>query len=270
MSSSEKTKNEEKSSKIEPKSIFREYFESLVTTLVMALFGMTFIIQAVTVPTGSMQNTIMINDYFLVNKFIFAPKSDYLPFLPQRDIVRGDIVVFKYPGYRDGLKHDDPPAYQTNYIKRVIGLPGETVEFKDNQVYINGVLLPEHRLVTPDPHSQTKSNKNVTDVEPQKPEDKWSVTYWERSMAMVKEGNSVVDKDMKYGVANGKMQVPENQYFVMGDNRNNSQDSRYWGFVPRELIIGQALFVYFSCEGGTSFGSCITNPRFSRLGHVIQ
>ncbi len=269
MSSSEKTKLEEKSSKIEPKSIFREYFESLVTTLVMALFGMTFIIQAVTVPTGSMQNTIMINDYFLVNKFVFAPKSSYLPFLPQRDIVRGDIVVFKYPGYRDGLKHDDPPAYQTNYIKRVIGLPGETVEFKDNKVYINGTLLPEHRLVSPDPRVDTTSIK-ANELEPKKADEKWSVTYSDYSMEIIKDGKSVIDKDMKYGIANGKMQVPENQYFVMGDNRNNSLDSRYWGFVPRELIIGQALFVYWSCDGSNGTGSCMTSPRFSRIGHVIQ
>jgi signal peptidase I len=267
MSSSDKTKKEEKSSKIEPKSIFREYFESLVTTLVMALFGMTFIIQAVTVPTGSMQNTIMINDYFLVNKFIFAPKSEYLPFLPQRDIVRGDIVVFKYPGFRDGTKERVTP-YQTNYIKRVIGLPGENVEFKDNQVFINGTLLPEHRLVSEDPGSNYKANV-TTELEPRKPEDKWSVTYSQDSIDMVKAGQSVT-RGMKFGVAGGKMQVPENQYLVMGDNRNNSEDGRFWGFVPRELIIGQALFVYFSCEGNDSFGNCIKNPRFSRLGHVIQ
>src|SRR3954451_15132951 len=81
-----------------PKSIFREYFESFVVTLVMALFGMTFILQAVTVPTGSMQNTILIGDYLLVNKFIFTPGGHELPFLPQREIKRGDIIVFKYPG----------------------------------------------------------------------------------------------------------------------------------------------------------------------------
>jgi signal peptidase I len=267
MSSSEKTKTEEKSSKIEPKSIFREYFESLVTTLVMALFGMTFIIQAVTVPTGSMQNTIMINDYFLVNKFIFAPKSAYLPFLPQRDIERGDIVVFKYPGFRDGTKERVTP-YQTNYIKRVIGLPGETVEFKDNQVFINGNLLPEHRLVSEDPGVSTTSIE-TTELAPRKPDEKWSVTYDQSTMDAIKEGQSVT-RGMKYGVAGGKTQVPENQYFVMGDNRNNSEDGRFWGFVPRELIIGQALFVYWSCDGSETMGSCITSPRLRRLGHVIQ
>jgi signal peptidase I len=269
MSSSEKTTAEEKSSKQEPKSIFREYFESLVTTLVMALFGMTFIIQAVTVPTGSMQNTIMINDYFLVNKFIFSPKSSFLPFLPQRDIERGDIVVFKYPGFRDGkTNHGDPPAYQTNYIKRVIGLPGEKVEFKDNQVFIDGKLLPEHRLVSPDPRSATTSI-TANEIEPKKPDEKWSVTYSQNSMDEIADKQSVTEQ-MKYGVAGGKMEVPENNYLVMGDNRDNSTDGRFWGFLPRELIVGQALFVYWSCEGSDKTGSCLTSPRLSRIGHIIQ
>src|SRR5580765_378600 len=126
-----------------PKSTFREYFESFTVTLVLALFGMTFIIQAVTVPTGSMQNTILIGDYLLVNKFIFNPGGNPLPFLPMRDIKRGDIIVFKYPGNKvnprmDSMRNPPLQAYQLNYVKRVIGLPGETVEFRDNNVYING------------------------------------------------------------------------------------------------------------------------------------
>src|SRR4051812_10274462 len=135
-----------------PKSTAREYFESFVITLVMALFGMTFILQAVTVPTGSMQNTILVGDYLLVNKFIFTPGGHELPFLPQREIQRGDIIVFKYPGNKVHPEMDrrrNPPIipYQINYVKRVIGLPGETVEFKNDQVFINGQLLPEHRIV---------------------------------------------------------------------------------------------------------------------------
>ena len=133
-----------------PKSTFREYFESLVVTLIMALFGMTFILQAVTVPTGSMQNTILVGDYLLVNKFIFSPGGGSLPFLPQREIQRGDIIVFKYPGNKvhpDNDRRRNPPIipYQINYVKRVIGLPCETVEFRNNQVFVNGQLLPEHR-----------------------------------------------------------------------------------------------------------------------------
>src|SRR6059058_3467248 len=110
-----------------PRSVAREYFESLVVTAIMALFGMTFVVQAVKVPTGSMQNTILIGDHLLVNKFIFAP-GPRLPFLPQREIRRGDIIVFKYPGNpknQEGDMRPDNLPYKTNYVKRVIGLPGD-------------------------------------------------------------------------------------------------------------------------------------------------
>src|SRR3954451_17763311 len=154
MSTEEKTteKNSEKKPAGPPKSTAREYFESFVVTLIMAIFGMTFILQAVTVPTGSMQNTIMIGDYLLVNKFIFTPGGHELPFLPQREIQRGDIIVFKYPGNKkhpeSDLRHGSSAIpYQVNYVKRVIGLPGETVEFRDNRVYINGELLAENRML---------------------------------------------------------------------------------------------------------------------------
>src|SRR3954470_22956910 len=131
-------------------SVFREYFESLVVTAVMALFGMTFVVQAVKVPTGSMQNTILIGDHLLVNKFIFAP-GPVLPFLPQREIRRGDIIVFKYPGKFASEQFltknvSDTEPFKTNYVKRVIGLPGDHVEVRGTDVYINGQLLPEHKV----------------------------------------------------------------------------------------------------------------------------
>src|SRR3982750_2426548 len=120
-----------------PKSVWREYFESAVVTVIMALFGMTFIVQAVKVPTGSMENTITIGDHLLVNKFIFAPGPP-LPFLPQREIERGDVIVFKYPGNpnnKAGDQKEDNIPYKTNYVKRVIGLPGDTVEVRGDNVY---------------------------------------------------------------------------------------------------------------------------------------
>jgi signal peptidase I len=261
------------SKKLEPKSIFREYFESLVTTLVMAIFGMTFVVQAVTVPTGSMQNTILIDDFFLVNKFIFPPENNPLPFMPQRNIERGDIIVFKYPGFRDGRRvvDEQAPPYISNYIKRVIGLPGETVEFKDNQVFIDGQLLPEHRLVTED--KGYEAEMKTTEVAPKQPNESYSVVYSKESMEAVKNGIDVVSRGMKFGVKGGQMVVPENQYLVMGDNRDNSTDGRFWGFVPRELVIGRALFTYFSCDrelGEGSRGGCFANIRFNRIGKVIQ
>ena len=259
-----------------PKSTAREYFESFTVTLIMAIFGMTFILQAVTVPTGSMQNTILVGDYLLVNKFIFTPGGHELPFLPQREIQRGDIIVFKYPGNKVHPESDrrrNPPIipYQINYVKRVIGLPGETVEFRNNQVYINGELLPEHRIIGDS--ADEESALETQDVEPRKPEDKWDVFYSERSTAMANAGRLPPDRDREFGVP-GKIEVvPPNQFFVMGDSRDSSEDSRYWGFVPRELIIGRAMFVYWSCDRGASNGDffgCITHPRLSRIGTLIR
>jgi signal peptidase I len=258
-----------------PKSIAREYFESFVVTLVMAIFGMTFILQAVTVPTGSMQNTILIGDYLLVNKFIFAPGGKPLPFLPQREIVRGDIIVFKYPGNKIHPKNDSSRGivpYQINYVKRVIGLPGETVEFRNNQVFINGQLLPEHRIIGD--ADDNESALETREFEQREANENYSVYYSENTMSNVQAGNNLPrPRDAEFGFQGKTMVIPEDQFFVMGDSRDNSEDSRYWGFVPRDLIIGRAMFVYWSCDRGASDGSmlgCITNPRLNRIGKMIK
>ena len=154
------------------KSVPREYFESLVVTLIMALFGMTFIVQAVKVPTGSMKNTIYIGDQLLVNKFIFGPDSILkLPLFPHRNIHRGDVIVFKYPR--------DP---KTNYVKRVIALPGETVEFnpQTNRVYIDGKELPERRVTVKEqsPNDAGPLDIVASDENPQGAE--WTAYYYER------------------------------------------------------------------------------------------
>src|SRR6266478_7786448 len=133
-----------------PKTVIREYFESAVVTVIMALFGMTFIVQAVKVPTGSMQNTITIGDHLLVNKFIFGPGPRF-SLLPQREIERGDIIVFKYPGNPNNPLDDERPdniPFKTNYVKRVIGLPGDHIEVREKLVYVNGRPLPEHQIIS--------------------------------------------------------------------------------------------------------------------------
>ena len=259
-----------------PKSTFREYFESFVVTLVMAIFGMTFILQAVTVPTGSMQNTILIGDYLLVNKFIFTPGGGSLPFLPQRDIERGDIIVFKYPGNKLHPENDrahgaSATPYQVNYVKRVIGLPGDKVEFRDDQVFVNDQLLPEHRIIG-DADNNLSALETKEFEEPREGE-KYSVYYSQESMDMVKAGRPMTRRGYEFGVAGKTTTVPPNSFFVMGDSRDNSEDSRYWGFVPRELIVGRAMFVYWSCDRGASNGDffgCITHPRLSRIGHFVK
>jgi signal peptidase I len=257
-----------------PKTVWREYFESAVVTVIMALFGMTFIVQAVKVPTGSMQNTITIGDHLLVNKFIFAP-GESLPFLPQREIKRGDIIVFKYPGNpydprRDYERPDNRPIL-TNYVKRVIGLPGDRIRIQGKNVIVNDKVIPEHRIEALD-HNR-KDPLEIVNSPERKTDEPYDVYY----------RPGAEDDDNDYDVfqheGNGKeITVPAASYFVMGDNRNNSEDSRYWGFVPRDLVIGRAMFVYWSYDESAPssmgpFGvvtDFFKNTRWSRTGTLVK
>jgi signal peptidase I len=187
------------------KSTAREYFESIAIAVILALFIRTFVVQAFKIPTGSMENNLLIGDHLLVNKFVFGPRATGLEeaILPMREIGRGDVVVFKFP--------QEP---ERDFIKRVIGLPGETLELKHKKVYVNGTPLDEpyvHFLVPPSA-----------------------------------EGQEVAPFDLRESY--GPVTVPEGQYFVMGDNRDNSQDSRWWGYLPRDLVKGKALMIYWSFE----------------------
>jgi signal peptidase I len=255
-----------------PKSVWREYFESAVVTVIMALFGMTFIVQAVKVPTGSMQNTIIVGDHLLVNKFIFAPGPP-LPFLPMREIERGDIIVFKYPGNKIDPRRDeiDPnnTPYKTNYVKRVVGLPGDKIEVRDNQVLINGQPLPEHRVTV----AAVKNEKAPLVPEnepPRKPDELYSVYYY--------RDTSAADSSFHFAVNGEPYTVPAASYFVMGDSRDNSSDSRAWGVVPRQLVIGRAMFVYWSYDESAPQSEGIigkiedffTNTRWDRTGTMVK
>lgn len=246
-----------------PKSIMREYFESAVVTVIMALYGMTFIVQAVKVPTGSMQNTILVGDHLLVNKFIFAP-GPHVPFLPQREIRRGDIIVFKYPGNKNNPSGDieqNSPPFVTNYVKRVVGLPGERVEVKGASVFINGELLPEHRVFAED--GDQRAPLFIPYDKPLAANELYR-TYWSSTPVHSSEASD-----------EASVTVPPGHYFVMGDNRDNSADSRVWGFVPRDLVIGRAMFVYWSFdESADSKGNLLMDflyhTRWSRTGTMIK
>ncbi|MFS8087064.1 MAG: signal peptidase I [Acidobacteriota bacterium] len=256
-----------------PKSVIREYFESAVVTVIMALFGMTFIVQAVKVPTGSMQNTITVGDHLLVNKFIFAP-GPRLPFLPQREIRRGDIIVFKYPGNPNDPERDkqeDNIPYKVNYVKRVIGLPGDRVEVKGLHVYINGQILPEHIIVAENVND--KAPLKIVEETPRQGNEPYDVYYFKTRVDAARQGSEPIDPDFHYAVNGKAAKIPENSYFVMGDDRNNSLDSRAWGFVPRDLIIGRAMFVYWSYDETREFTNPIdffTNTRWSRTGTMVK
>jgi signal peptidase I len=257
-----------------PKTIFREYFESAVVTVIMALFGMTFIVQAVKVPTGSMQNTITVGDHLLVNKFIFAPGPSF-PLLPQREIRRGDIIVFKYPGNPHNPERDqqeDNIPYKVNYVKRVIGLPGDTVEVRGLQVLINGQPLPEHVIVARNVNE--KAPLEIIEDTPRQGNEKHDVYYFEDTVEAARSGQKVSASGDFFFAVNGKpAKVPDNSYFVMGDDRDNSLDSRAWGFVPRDLVIGRAMFVYWSYKETEPFATPIdffTNTRWSRTGTMVR
>jgi signal peptidase I len=189
------------------KSALREYFEAMVTAVILAFFIRTFIVQAFKIPTGSMENNLLIGDHLLVNKFVFGPTATGLEraLLPVGTIKRGDVIVFKYPVQPD-----------RDLIKRVIGLPGETLEVREKKVYINGKLLDEpyvHYLDTAGGPSDL---------------------------------HEITSSDVREHF--GPVTVPDDQYFMMGDNRDNSADSRYWGFLKRDLVKGKALIIYWSYE----------------------
>ncbi len=192
------------------KSTVREYFESIVIAVILALFVRTWVVQAFKIPTGSMENNLLIGDHLLVNKFVFGPATNPVArtVLPVRDVRRGDVVVFKYP--------DQPDR---DFIKRVIGLPGETLELRNKKVYIDGQPLDE-------PY----------------------VHFLEPASVGQEPAHEVTSFDVRERY--GPVTVPVGQYFVMGDNRDNSQDSRYWGFLPREYVKGRALMIYWSYESG--------------------
>ena len=208
------------------KSSTRDTFESLVVTVILAIFGTTFVLQAFKIPTGSMENTLLIGDHLLVNKFAFAYDSGFLSrLLPYREIHRDDIIVFKFPPSEDQTEPGE------HFVKRVIGLPGDRIRIFHRQVLVNGQPVSEPFVH----HTYQDQLRPGDDFPPPGAEYlRGATAAWSAEM-----GNSIRD---------GELVVPPGSYFALGDNREQSWDSRFWGFVPRGLISGRPLLVYWSFE----------------------
>jgi signal peptidase I len=191
--------------------------QSLAVTVVIALFVITFLIQAFQIPSQSMENTLLIGDYLLVDKVSYGHGGIWGEILPYSRIQRGHIIVFRYPVHP-----------QQHFVKRVIAVPGDHVRVIDRHVVVNGVLMNESYVIHTRPdRDHFRDDFPYLDIPGADTEPRW----WE---------------DLPKLVHNGELVVPPGKYFVMGDNRDESQDSRYWGFVPRENIIGRPLLIYWS------------------------
>ena len=199
----------------------RDFIHEWSLNILILLFGTTTLVQAFIVPTGSMESTVLIGDHLLVDKLSYAPAgpiSKYL--LPYTEPKRGDVIVFRYP-----------MDIRQNFVKRVIGVPGDHIHIVDKVVYVNGKPLTE-------PYTQ-HIDQNVEPYRDNFPSQPYGPVV-DRAQQM-----------LAANVTNGELVVTADNYFAMGDNRENSLDSRYWGFVPRENIIGKPLVIFWSYDAPT-------------------
>ena len=209
---------------------------SLVSMIIIALFVLTFVLQPFRIPSESMERTLLVGDFLLVNKAIYAPPGRFPWLLPYRNPRRGDVVVFRFPL--------DPEDY---VVKRVIGLPGDRIHLEHGVVYRNGEALREpYAVFEPAYRDSFRDNFPVGAYSDPGVDIRW----W---------------RTLRADVQNGEIAVPPGNYFVMGDNRNHSRDSRYWGFVPRSAILGRPFLIYFSLrEPSTTDLAPLPDDR---LGH---
>lgn len=216
--------------------------QSVAGTVAIAVFVVTFLAQAFTIPSESMEQTLLIGDYLLVDKLCYGEGGIWSPLLPYRKIRRGDVVVFHYPVN---------PAQ--HFVKRVVGLPGDRVRLVNKRVFINGVPQDERYV-----QFITNVRNPYRDDFPRVDSPDYGVdARWWKEMPKLVEDHQLI--------------VPEDHYFVLGDNRDDSQDSRYWGFVPRENIIGRPLLIYWSSDTSDNdlSGSPTPGDKLYHLAYAV-
>ena len=211
---------EEKAAKAEKKKETPpEFIASMAVVLVVGLFIITFCMQAFEIPSSSMENTLLIGDHVFVDRDTLGPKTKWMPLIPYRSIQRHDIVVFLSPA--------EPGLY---VVKRIVGIPGDRIHLRDNEVYVNGQKQDEPYVIHNGSMNPYRDNFPAVPIS-----DSVNVTpEWHLTMREHIVGDDLV--------------VPQDSYFAMGDNRDVSYDSRYWGFIPRENVIGRPMFIYWSFE----------------------
>ena len=223
----------------EPKKVEETPFEavaSICSVLVVGLFILTFLGQNMVIPSGSMQNTLLIGDHVLVDRITLAPPTKWMPLVHYREPQRGDVIVFLKP-----VPDSDPnvnggdPTY-LNLVKRLVGVPGDRLHLHDGVVYLNGV--PQTLASTGIEGPSNISDQTFLDEFPAVPPDPEPGNFKTEAWAL----------DLHNHVVDGDLVVPPGMYFMMGDNRHNSADSRFWGFVPRQNILGRPLFNYWSFQ----------------------
>lgn len=223
---------------------FAEYARTVIIAVVVFALAHTFVVEAFKIPSGSMENTLLVGDFLLVNKAIYGAR---IPFTHLRVPAfraprRGDVIVFRYPKDRT-----------TPYVKRLIGVPGDTVAMRDGVVYVNGAAQVEHYVL----HEEPNVDGGLEEFD------------WQRNF-LVKSAQA---SEAYHPTRNtwGPLVVPPKSYFVLGDNRDISSDSRYWGFVPADLLMGRPMFVYYSYEHVPSDSyPWLTDIRWHRLGTIIR
>jgi signal peptidase I len=228
-----------------PKETTVEFLASLAAVLVTGLFIICFVVQAFEIPSSSMENTLLIGDHVFVNRIQFAPKTSWMgPLLPYRDVRFQDIVVFLHP---------DPAQAGIYVVKRIIGLPGDRIHLRNGVVYRNGTALNEpyilHDADTFDPYRNDFPSVAPTD-------DGNMSANWLVDLPSYIQGDDLV--------------VPPDHYFAMGDHRGVSLDSRYWGFIPKQNIIGRPMFIYWSFDTpGDQYRKTSWGERIEFFGKIV-
>jgi signal peptidase I len=228
-----------------------ESLSSICTVLAVGLFVMTFIFQNFEIPSASMEKTLLIGDHVLVDRISLAPPSHWFPLVHYRDVRRGDVIVFLKP-------HPETPDLYL--VKRCIGIPGDHIRLRDGVVYLNGIAQNE-------PYAQQPSYDGVAEhaLSPYR-DDFPSVPVDPNDSNVTAEWAL----DLPTHIVNGELVVPPGSVFAMGDNRTESLDGRFWGFVPRENIVGRPMFVYWSFNTpDDQINKTAIGDRIAFMGHVL-